>query len=299
MICIHHNKDLDGYCSGAVVRRKYPDCKLIGWDYGQPLPDFKEMVGEDVVMIDISFPIPDILRLSDISRLTIIDHHISFKKEVDQLTDNQKDSFKYIYQLGIAACEIGWKYFFPDEKLPRAVELLGKYDTWRKDEEWDEFVLPFQYGMRQICTDPLTFPMKLLEGGSDYEVGGRIVPIIDNGKAILSYQEQQDMLACQRSSFEIEFEGLRAICLNQGAFSSNTLQTVYDPEKHDVMVGFQYNGKFWNVSLRSAKDEVDVSVIAKSRGGGGHKAAAGFEAKTFEEIFDKDYKRFLIPIYEQ
>ncbi len=101
------------------------------------------------------------------------------------------------------------------------------------------------------------------------------------------------MLACGRAAFEIEFEGLRAICLNQGAFSSNTLQTVYDPEKHDIMLGFQFNGRFWNVSLRSAKDEVDVSVIAKSRGGGGHKAAAGFEAKTFEGIFKvKEYEQY-------
>lgn len=284
MICIHHNKDLDGYCSGAVVRRKYPDCKLIGWDYGQPLPDFKEMLGEDVIMIDISFPIGKVLDLAAISRLTIIDHHISFKKEVDELIQTQRDSFTYIYELGVAACEIGWKYLFSGIKVPKAVTLLGRYDTWRKDEGfWEEETLPFQFYMRTECTSPETFPMELLASGSYAE--DCIVKAISIGRSILKYQEQQDMLACGRAAFEMEFEGLRAICLNQGAFSSNTLQTVYDPEKHDIMIGFQFNGKFWNVSLRSAKVNVDVSVIAKSRGGGGHKAAAGFEAKTFEEIF--------------
>lgn len=292
MTIITHNKDLDGHCSGAICKRKFPEAKLIGWDYGQLLPDFKEMVGEDVVMIDISFPIPDILKLADISRLTIIDHHISFKKEVDQLTDNQKDSFKYIYQLGIAACEIGWKYYFPDEQMPDAIKLLGEYDTWRNqdNDRWNNKILPFQFYMRTVCTSPETFPIEFFDPNIDYEC---VWEGINIGKSILKYQEQQDMLACGRAAFEIEFEGLRAICLNQGAFSSNTLQTVYDPEKHDIMIGFQFNGKFWNVSLRSAKDEVDVSVIAKSRGGGGHKAAAGFEAKTFEGIFKvKEYEQY-------
>ena len=34
------------------------------------------------------------------------------------------------------------------------------------------------------------------------------------------------------------------------------------------------------VSLRSAEDGPDVSVIAKDNGGGGHKHAAGYHSKT-------------------
>jgi phosphoesterase RecJ-like protein len=35
----------------------------------------------------------------------------------------------------------------------------------------------------------------------------------------------------------------------------------------------------WKVSLRSGDGEVDVSVIARAAGGGGHKAAAGFRTE--------------------
>jgi phosphoesterase RecJ-like protein len=35
-------------------------------------------------------------------------------------------------------------------------------------------------------------------------------------------------------------------------------------------------GGRWKVSLRSSDGDVDVSVIARAAGGGGHKAAAGF-----------------------
>jgi nanoRNase/pAp phosphatase (c-di-AMP/oligoRNAs hydrolase) len=73
--------------------------------------------------------------------------------------------------------------------------------------------------------------------------------------------------------------------MRQGFFSSETCRSIYNPDKHDIMIGFILIGNKWSVSLRSAKEEVDVSLIAKRKGGGGHKGAAGFEVKTFEEIW--------------
>ena len=266
MICIHHNKDLDGFSSGAIVKRKFPEAKLIGWDYKNEVPDFEQLKGQEVIMIDVSFPIDKIIELSKICDLTVIDHHVSFYKDVDE-------AFK-------AACEIGWEYLFPDEKVPYAITLLGRYDTWRQKEgNWEEETLPFQYWARLECTSPETFPDFLFWEIADLEEQ------IEIGSYIIDYQEQQDMLACQRSAFEKEFFGFRGLCLNARAFSSNTLASVYNPEKHDVMVGFEYTGTKWSVSLRSAKDNVDVSLLAKQKGGGGHKAAAGFECETLEEIF--------------
>lgn len=292
MICIHHNKDLDGFTSGAIVKRKFPDCKLIGWDYGNPIPELPQ--SEDIVMIDISFPMAEMIRVRRRSKsLTWIDHHISAKKEFDQVLGQltpEEHGINYVYELGIAACEIGWKYYFPNEQMPEVVKLLGEYDTWRKDDNsrWVNRILPFQYYMRTVCTSPETFPTELFDLQPDFDGSlPEIERAIETGRSILKYQEQQDMLSAARCAFEAEFEGLRGLFINQGAFSSNTLEFVYNPDKHDIMIGFQFNGRFWNVSLRSTKPEIDVSVIAKSRGGGGHKAAAGFEAKTFENIFNQ------------
>lgn len=300
MIVIHHNKDMDGYCSGAVCKLKYPDAKLIGWDYAEPIPDFEQFVGEDVIMIDITFPIAKIHELRGIvNTLTVIDHHISFFKDLikfygldEDLSDASKDviytdeNLKYVYELGIAACEIGWKYLFPDKRVPYAITLLGRYDTWRQNEgDWEKETLPFQYAMRVDCTSAETFPMYLLDKDEDFDGDAYIYHIVEQGLTVLKYQEQQDMLACQRSSFEGVVGGKNAICLNARAFSSNTMKSVYNPSKHDLMVGFEYTGTKWTVSLRSDKPEVDVSIIAKSKGGGGHKGAAGFEVNSFEEIF--------------
>jgi len=38
MKCFYHSVDLDGHCSGAIVKRAYPDCEMIGINYGDKFP---------------------------------------------------------------------------------------------------------------------------------------------------------------------------------------------------------------------------------------------------------------------
>lgn len=300
MICIHHSKDMDGYTSGAVVKHRYPEAKLIGWDYKDDIPDFEQFRDEEVIMIDISFPIKKIVELSEIAKkLTIIDHHISFAREfyreilkmdypdevigVQYLIPNSK--LHYVYELGKAACEIGWKYLFPDKVVPYAVTLVGRYDTWReKEEDWENETLPFKYYMHGNCNSAETFPTELFKvtpDSKDIRFG------IEIGKEIMGYQRRMDEAVARQNSFTAIFHNLRALCLNYYPFSSETLRSVWNPDKHDIMVGFSYagNGR-WSVSLRSVGDKVDCSIIAKARGGGGHKNAAGFEVSSFEKIFE-------------
>jgi len=284
MICIYNSRDLDGYTSGFIVKRKFSDAKLIGYDYGKPIPWDQIPAGEPVVMIDVSFGMPDMLKMAMHSgNFTWIDHHISAIKEFNSKSWPSPE-MKSVLEDGISACEGGWKYFFPDEPMPEAIKLLGEYDTWRNNdkERWENRILPFQFGMRMYCSSPETFPLSVIyHDDRDEEVES----IIEKGLTILDYQAQVNEKACH-SSFEINFDGLRAICLNGGGFNSDVFKSVYDPEKHDVMMPFQFNGKFWTVSLYTTHDHIDCSVVAKSRGGGGHKKAAGFQLTDISVILD-------------
>lgn len=284
MLCIYHSKDLDGFTSGAIVKRKFPDIKMIGWDYGEGIPWDDIPWNEEVIMIDISFPMEDMIKVSEKTdgRLTWIDHHLSAKKDYDEYKDSNKHLINYVYKLGIAACEIAWGHFFPEEEMPESVLLLGQYDTWRKDDEkrWQEKILPFQYYMRLKFLDPEKMPFALLEEDYHIEI------CITNGKLILDYQREQDKRA-MKGSFVCNFEGLKALCCNIGGASSNTFLSVWDENKHDVMIPFFYSGKRWTFSLYTTKDEVDCSVIAKKLGGG-HKKASGFILQELPATFKKE-----------
>lgn len=289
-----HSKDMDGYFSGAVLKYKYPDIELRGWDYKDEVPSFESMKGYDeIILIDITFPFDILQELGTRTKLTVIDHHVSFKKQVDNhlqighdvVTDDLKYiTFEYIYDDKFSACELGFKHYFG--YIPPIVELVGKYDTWRANgtDEWDKHVLPVKYFLYGKVNKPEDIDSKwfimdeLLNALT-------LADMFDIGKSIMEYERKMDESKTNSYAFERDVYGLRALCINTNFMSSETMMTKFDSSKHDIMIGFAYNGNNWGVSLRSVGDKVDVSQIAKERGGGGHSQSAGFQAVTFEDIF--------------
>lgn len=288
MVLIYHNRDLDGFCSGAIMQKKYPFADARGYDYGQPLslPILRE-----VIMADVSLPMPSMMEVAKTSngRFTWIDHHKSAIKDYEKLvadlnhnnTGEEIQPFKAILFEGLAACELTWGHLY-STRTPLAVTLLGEYDTWRNQdkERWENEILPFQFGMRLICNSLETFPAELLEEGQE----AKVQEIIEKGKTILAYQRQVNEFQCKRA-FEIEFEGLRAICINAYG-NSDVFKSVYDENKHDLMIMFQWIGNTWSVTLYSTKESVDCSVLAKAKGGGGHRGAAGFKMNDIKSIIN-------------
>jgi hypothetical protein len=48
----YHSADLDGHCSGAIIKQKYPDCEMIGINYGETIDYSRIETGETVFMVD-------------------------------------------------------------------------------------------------------------------------------------------------------------------------------------------------------------------------------------------------------
>ena len=298
MVCIFHNRDLDGFTSAAIVKRwhdsinsEHPDTlmrqglTLIGYDYSEVFPWDIIPKGVPIVMVDVSLKMSDMLKLALHSnyQLTWIDHHASAIQEYKMFMAARPEFLTAVLKDGIAACEIAWEYFFLNEPMPEAIRLLGMYDTWRNADRksWNEEILPFQYGMRLYCTSPETFPDWAFT--SEEEM---IDTVIGEGKIVLQYQAQVNEQQCKIASFESSIGGLRAVCLNTGTFNSNVFASVYDPTVHDIMVAFQCNGKMYKVSFYTTKDDVDCSKLAEQFGGGGHKKAAGCQVYSMGAIFN-------------
>lgn len=280
---IYHSQDLDGYCSGAIMKLKYPDITLIGWNYGEPFP-FEQIEGAEVIMADVSLPMDQMIQAATKSKSFLwVDHHASAIKAFYSYFETYPfwlpNNFKAFIDSTYAACELTWRRLFPDTDMPYAVELLGMYDSWRQSDTpmWNDRILPFQYGMRAICASPETFPTQLFLDVA--LISRRIKAIINSGHSILSYIEKQNAKSC-KNAFEAKFEGLHAICLNTQDRNSTTFDSIWDESKYDIMLPFSYDGEVVKVSLYTTKDNVDCSELAKKYGGGGHKKAAGFMHKN-------------------
>ena len=276
MICIYHSRDLDGWMSAAIVALKYPDVKLIGWDYGQSLPAIPDE--ERVIMVDISFPKENMEELTafGLSRLTWIDHHIS---AINEIANGENPEPLGLRDTKFAACELTWKYLFPDQPMPELVRLLGRYDCFgHKGTDEEKKVLVFQYAARASLSN-VDECYKALA----YLKDENIEQWLNVGDGIYSYLCTEAKQTYARK-FEINFDTYKFAIVNEARFNPINFGIDYHADGYEGFACFHYQYGKWIFSLYNDDGKVDCSEICKSRGGGGHKGAAGFQLTTEEFI---------------
>ncbi len=288
MKCFYHSADLDGHCSGAIIKMAFPECDMIGINYGDEFP--WDDIGPDelIFMVDFSIqPFEGMLRLNQsCGTLIWIDHHISAIKE----SEVYGNKFYGLQRDGIGACALTWEYtweylkslghFYTEDfqnissesDLPTFIKLLAEYDVWNHS---DPRTLSFQYGMRQ---QPNTWPDNQDFWNSLFDVE-EVQRITEIGGTILKYQLAENEKYCSACAFETELDGLKCIAINKMLTNSQLFNSVWDSQKYDAMLTFGWRKGKWTVSLYSDRDDIDVSSVAKKHGGGGHKGAAGFQCE--------------------
>jgi oligoribonuclease NrnB/cAMP/cGMP phosphodiesterase (DHH superfamily) len=262
-LCFYHVADLDGKCSAAIVKMVKPDFELIPFDYNREFPWKKITSNTEVIMVDVSLPKDDMYKLNKIClQLIYIDHHISKLNELDL------KQFEGLQIDGTSACELTWKYFLNEEKAPRGVILLSKYDTWDLNED----VLNYQYGIRALDLDPND-----IDGWNNNVFNDLFIPLRKKeGMSIRQYIDSVDKNVMVHNSFKINFDGYNCLAVNK--LGSNSIMFQHHPDhlNYDIFMAFGFSGKTWKVSLYTLKDDIDVSQICMKFGGGGHRKAAGF-----------------------
>lgn len=269
MICFHHT-DQDGFCSAAVVAKRYPQCqKFYAISYNKMIP--WELIYPDmkVIIVDFSFKPEDLERLFTITKDVIwIDHH----KTAMEKTPLTPEELPGLRVDGKAACVLCWEYFFPGHPLPLAVQYVGDRDIWAF--QYGDVTKNFYNGLESIedVNKPESpFWQTLLES-SDH-----VNYLIQKGQIIREAFDKEQKLFVKTAGYEIQFEGFKAIAINRYLNQDLVYDVFTDP--FDIIIMYYYNGKSWYYTLRSKT--IDVSEIAKKFGGGGHAGAAGFHHNAF------------------
>jgi oligoribonuclease NrnB/cAMP/cGMP phosphodiesterase (DHH superfamily) len=266
-ICFHHN-DPDGCASGAIVRYALgKEVMLVESEYGRiSIPWGKIEQSEKVIVADFSFPAVDMLRMAKGHEFVWIDHHRSAILEFEKIG---KD-WLGLRDISDAACVLTWKYFFPDRQVPRAIVLIGDRDVWRWAEAetgpFNESIYNRDYHAEN---DALWKP--LLE--DDESV---LKQMIEEGKWLREITLRNVERMMDERSFEVEFEQYKTLAVN--APVNGDIGNYGRSRGYDIVYSYideQQNGRLTTV-VTLYSDKVDVSVIAKKYGGGGHAGAAGF-----------------------
>ena len=275
-ICFYHASDWDGKASAALINMYFEgDVTFLGLDHGIEFPFHLINEEVEVYMVDFSIKPEGMKRIIESSKKFVwIDHHISAFKAMEEagITD-----VPGLQRVGEAGVELTWKYLYPAlDILPSWVTYLGRFDVWDKNHpDWETKIKPFQYGFDEV--NPHIKDINFWRNELDLD---KINTIITDGAVVMEKRKKELDEKARKFSFEMEFEGLQFVALETFNRSSESLLAVYDPEKHDAMMAYHEDGDFYRFGMYTTRDDLDLSVVAKKMGGGGHKQAAGFERKT-------------------
>ncbi len=257
-LCIYHGNCADGFSGAWIVYKKYPNTLFHHGVYQEAPPDVK---GLDVIMVDFSYKRPILLEMAkEAKSILILDHHKSAQEDLVDLPNNVTT----IFDMEHSGSMLAWKYFFPNEQPPKLLFHIEDRDLWK-------FELPFT---REIQAAVFSYPYS-------FSVWDRLMDmflekLIKDGKAIerKHFKDIDELLAV--TTREMTIGGYKVKV-------ANLPYTLSSDAAGKLAIGMPFGACYWDTptgrvfSLRSAKDGIDVSEIAKLYGGGGHRNASGFK----------------------
>jgi hypothetical protein len=298
-VVIYHRADFDGIFCREIAKKFMPHAVLIGWDYGDPEPG-KDIIDENTNLYILDLSVPSLM---DHPKLVWIDHHKSAIEKYPSTIPGYRID-------GVAACRLAWQWFRiresygqheaePNATLPGknqyvdrfineplTVRLAGEYDIWDKRDPNAEL---FQHGLRSCELTAEIWNALLCKNGlrglehDNPESRQCVIELLDNGRAIQYAKTQENAGIIESYGFTVRWMGLTFLVCNHARFNSHLFTAGLKPE-HDACLGFNWDGNnnCWRFSLyhRPGREDLDLSEIAKTFGGGGHRGACGFRHNT-------------------
>jgi oligoribonuclease NrnB/cAMP/cGMP phosphodiesterase (DHH superfamily) len=270
----------DGLFAATIAKIANPEAKLIPAVYNEP-PNLEINEDDLIYLLDLSYHHSTLKRWIDSgATIQLIDHHKSAKNDLENWLNARFDSVFYMYR---SAAFLSWEYFFPDKEVPEIVRYVQDRDIWTKklpDCDLCSLGLSEELNNKSLddCVDIVRDALELgtaekwIELGQsvDLEVKEAIGTAMSRIKwrIIGGYNVPTVVL-----KFEREFQAYSDI--------GNLIAAKFP---HAYFACVEIGSGF---ALRSTDNQLDVSKIAKSLGGGGHMRASGCDG----DLILKRWKR--------
>ena len=281
-LIIYHNPCSDGMASACIAKRHIQEAILFPTNYGEDLPSDDLVKDANLYLLDFSYKYDQVKHLASLAKkIVIIDHHKTAEQELDNIDKRLGEepdgpflcNVECIFDMNKSGAVLTWEYFFPKDEVPGIIKHIQDRDLW-------ELKMPY--------TEEITAKLSSIGYSfEEWEYWLFVAPfgtIVSQGQSILNYQDVCISLLKKMVMYR-DVYGYKEIPIVNCATKSLQSKLIGDIAKgHPFAIGWYYDGAY-NLSFRSDKDGIDVSELAKSLGGGGHKHASGAIVRVF------NYKR--------
>jgi len=275
------------YCNDRGV-----DLKIIFAKYGNEESIINDIpANSNVVFADFTMSLESMNRVEELTNsLVVLDHH----KTAEAVLKNKNYAIFNMDKCGAMLIH-DWLYGL-DKCTPKLVDYVCDRDLWKFEYSNTQ---PFSAGYRTYkVSDLLKEPGKILRGLEFTNKCISIGEVLTNAQvskttSIVGRTQDSDIV-----TFITSYGKHRAWCINNSEYISETGNELAKKQREDGLV-YNTSAQYFITntdivfSLRSVED-VDVSIIAKSFGGGGHKAASGLSIPLSTFIAKDGFKKLLI-----
>ena len=258
IVCIYHKNCSDGFGAALAVKlwadKNGRKVDFLPATHGDSAPNVK---GKEVLIVDFSYSRDILLNMhNEAKSLVVLDHHKTAKESLDGLNF-------CIFDMQKSGAVLTWEYLFPDKEVPELFLFIQDRDLW----EWK------LKNSREVSDGLRTLEMDF-NVWSEYLDARNMHKLALKGEAIIEYNNKKIEKVLELDIQLIDILGYKVPCINATDLISEIGNRLSQGYPFAVMYFDTHDKRVY--SLRSAKDGIDVSEIAKKFGGGGHFHAAGF-----------------------
>ena len=266
-IIYFHYPCQDGLASAWVAIKSLQNYELKPYQHGSELDiTFKNCI---IYFLDMAPPIDIYNKLKEHNIVYILDHHISNKNDYEKNLDEN-----VYFDMNLSGVGLTWKFFNPNKPIPLFLEMIQARDFWKFNiENTKEFCEALFFSCSSVETIDEQF--KILD---DIHNNNQVPNYVITGKLLI---KQKNLKIKQLGDKYIKkiynYKGHNICMVNiEYELASDLGNELSSRKECDFAVLWRYDHttEKYNLSLRST-DKVDVSLICKELGGGGHKNAAG------------------------
>ncbi len=279
-IVLFHYPCQDGLASGWVANYYHKiinmQIELYPVQHNHTI-DINRLHNKSVLFCDYS-PSLEILNLIEnvAKKITILDHHISAKKALENKS-------YAIFDMNKSGAGLTWEYFFPDSNVPTFIQMIQDRDLWKWEISNSK---EFTSGLFTLCDGyesyNFTELFNLIE--DIYFSEDKFNFCLDLGKVISRANHNKAKSIADSASKKIDNYKGHKVCVVNCSYehASEVGNLLSSMNSIDFAVMWTYNNlnDNYHISLRSC-NKVDVSQIASEYGGGGHVNASGMTTKIF------------------
>lgn len=281
-LCIYHGNCADGFGAAWAVRHALGEIDFHAGVYQDPPPDVTD---RHVIMVDFSYKRPVLEAMAAVARsILILDHHKSAAEDLagylpphdtweDWIEAHHEHEIRALFDMDRSGAGMAWDFFHSGRVRPALIDHIEDRDLWR-------FALP---ETREIQAAVFSYPYNFKIW--DALFASPIAKLVKEGLAIerKHHKDVAELVDVCRRWMTIDGYEVPTASIPY-TLTSDAGHMMADAEEAPFAACYWDTAEGRVFSLRSTDNGIDVSVVAKQYGGGGHRNAAGFRVPRDHEL---------------